>query len=306
MSGLGSLPPAVSLMSVATQQPPSSAVVWSTGTVAATCPPAVQAATTHVAQTAPPHLGPQAGLLLSPALEVIPKKLVDKIRSGHFIDLKELLQDNISVLDQLETLQGSSGQVVGAARHRLRDISSLPTWCYCFLGFVATLTTDPVTRNQLAYARLIIREAQRQGGLAWLDYDKAFRQQLAVDPSMQWNTVNTSLLASTMLGHRSTGQGVFCSLCRGVDHTRAQCALACLEPTTPPVAPQRFLPLQAGRRPRVPPVCYAWNRGACPYDSKCNYRHVCSVCTAPAHKAVDCPQAGLPTPHPLLAHPRHP
>ena len=120
------------------------------------------------------------------------------------------------------------------------------------------------------------------------------------------STVNTSLLASTMLGHRSTGQGVFCSLYRAVDHTRAQCALACLEPTTPPVAPQRFLPLQAGRRPRVPPVCYAWNRGACPYDSKCNYRHVCSVCTAPAHKAVDCPQAGLPTPHPLLAHPRHP
>ena len=34
----------------------------------------------------------QAGLLLSPASEVIPKKLVDKIRSSRFIEMKELLQ----------------------------------------------------------------------------------------------------------------------------------------------------------------------------------------------------------------------
>ena len=32
------------------------------------------------------------------------------------------------------------------------------TWCYCFLGYVAILTPDPTTRDQLAYAHLIIRE----------------------------------------------------------------------------------------------------------------------------------------------------
>lgn len=173
----------------------------------------------------------QAGLLLSPSSEVIPKKLVDKIRAGKFVDMKELLQDNMSLMAQLEELQGpTSLQVVGAARPRMREITSLPNWCYCFLGYMAAITSDPVTRDQLAYTRLIIQQAQRQGGLGWMDYDKVFRQQIAVDSSIKWNAINAGLLASTMLVSRQSGPGSFCTLCRAVGHTRMQYALACLEP----------------------------------------------------------------------------
>ena len=138
------------------------------------------------------------GLLLSPALEVIPKKLVEKIRTGKFIEMKELLQDNISLAAQLQELQqgSSSLQVIGAARPRLREVASITAWWYCFLAYVATATSDPVTREQLAYMKLIIRQAQSQEGLAFLDYDQAFRQQKVADPSLRWNTLNPSLLAS--------------------------------------------------------------------------------------------------------------
>ena len=40
----------------------------------------------------------------------------------------------------------------------------------------------------LAYAHLKVREAQRHGGSGWLDYDRVFRQQEALDPSLRWNT----------------------------------------------------------------------------------------------------------------------
>ena len=176
-----------------------------------------QQTTTHTGETA------DAGLLLSPASEVIPNKPVEKIRSGKFIEMKELLQHNINLVTQLEELQGpASGQLIGSARPRLREVSSLATWCFCFLGYVATLTNDDSTRDQLAYARLIIRQAQAQGGLSFLDYDRAFRQQIAAAPSIRWNTINSSLLASTSLGHRSTSNHTFCTLCRAVDHTRTQ------------------------------------------------------------------------------------
>ena len=49
----------------------------------------------------PPTTTPNAlsaGLLLSPASEVIPKKLVDKIWAYQFIEMRELLSDNISLL----------------------------------------------------------------------------------------------------------------------------------------------------------------------------------------------------------------
>ena len=80
---------------------------------------------------------------------------------------------------------------------RLLEVTSLPTWCYCFLGFVATMTAHPITSDLLENAR-IIKEAQRQSGIAWLDYDKAIQ----ADPSTPWNTINPSLLASTMLGQQ--------------------------------------------------------------------------------------------------------
>ena len=109
---------------------------------------------------------------------------------------------------------------------------------------MAVLTPDPATRDQLAYARLIIREALRHGGQGWLDYDRAFRQQVAADPSMRWNTLLPGLQAATILG-RGGGQGLaFCTLCRGSDHTRSQCALLYLQPpaSRPPLPPLLQLP----------------------------------------------------------------
>ena len=61
------------------------------------------------------------------------------------------------------------------------------------MGYLAIRTPDPATWSQLAYARLLIKEAQCHGGLGWLDYDRAFRQQAATAPSPAWNTLNPVL-----------------------------------------------------------------------------------------------------------------
>ena len=72
-------------------------------------------------------------MILSPAAEPFPQKLVDKARAGHFVEMKELLADNMALISQLKAVQG------------------LPP--------IAWLT----------YARLLIREARQHGGLGWLD-----------------------------------------------------------------------------------------------------------------------------------------
>ena len=166
-------------------------------------------------------------------------------------------------------------------------MSSLPTWCYCFLGYLAIRTTDPATRDQLAYARLLIREQQRHGGQGWIDYDRAFRQQAASDPSSRWNNLLPGLQAATILGQRS-GQGAFCTLCRECDHTRAQCALAYLHPLVSN-GPAASRDPGVRRRSAVPNVCISWNQGACTYPGRCSYRHVCVTCQQD-HQAKDCAQ----------------
>ena len=228
-----------------------------------------------------------AGLILSPAAEPFPRRLVDKAKSGQFLEMRELLADNISLLNQLEAIQGFPPlQMLGAARSRLREVTSLSSWCYCFLGYMAILTSDPTTRDQLAYARLIIREALRHGGAGWMDYDRAFRQQAAADPSLRWNTLLPGLQASTMLGIGSGQGAVFCPLCREVDHTRSQCALQCLHPSSTAWPPT---PLGATTRRKTVNVCISWNKGLCIFPGNCAYRHVCATCYLP-HKAKDCPQ----------------
>ena len=226
-----------------------------------------------------------AGLVLSPAAEPFPHRLVEKVRSRQFVEMRELLSDNISLIHQLEAIQGYTPcHTLGPARPRLREVSSLPTWCYCFLGYIAMLTTDPATRDQLAYARLIIREALRHGGPGWLDYDRAFRQQAATDPSLRWNTLLPGLLASTVIG-QGTGQAIsFCTLCREVDHTRAQCALTYLQP--PPRGATTSV--NSANRRKLPNICMSWNKGACIFPGNCSYRHVCSTCQL-QHRARDCP-----------------
>ena len=224
------------------------------------------------------------GLILSPTSAPFPQKLVDKIKSGQFIEMRELLAANISLIQQLEALQGSMPiPMAGPTRPRLREISSLATWLHCFLAYTAILTTDPSTRDKLAYARLIIHEALRHGNLGWLDYDRSFRQQTAVDPSVAWNTMLPALQATTILGN-ATQPGrsatVQCNVCQGVDHPPRECGLSFLY-SFPLRTPQQNSSKQK--------ICTSWNKGVCIFPNTCTYSHVCATCPgARPYKACEC------------------
>ena len=78
-------------------------------------PPAVRHPPPTIPQLSHPTL--TSGLVLSPASELFPRKLVDKVNSGQFVDMRELLADNISLLHQLEAIQGYPAlHTFGAAR----------------------------------------------------------------------------------------------------------------------------------------------------------------------------------------------
>ena len=85
------------------------------------------------------------------------------------------------------------------------------------MAYVAIHSTDPLTRDILAYGCLLIRESQRHGGNGWLDYDRVFRQQVAIDALLRWNTLHPGIQASTLVTN-APGPGAFCTLCRENDH----------------------------------------------------------------------------------------
>lgn len=250
----------------------------------------------------PPPPGPQPagnslGLTLAPALGLIPQKLVEKVRSGAYVEMREFLRDNILLLEQLETLQGTMPQLAsmpGAARPRLREVTTPLAWVYCFLSYMGTSTSDPTTRSQAAYASLLLREAQQHGGRGWLEYDKAFRRQAADIPSLPWDMIHQGIQASTMLN-----QGLYCTSCQQTDHLAHQCAMSFFQPPSslgPPLATysrssrERPRPGQSSgyRQEFALNICISWNKGQCRYPNSCAYRHICASCQA-KHRAKDCP-----------------
>ena len=74
-----------------------------------------------------------------------------------------------------------------------------------------------------------IRQAAHTGspvprGLGLAGYDQVFRQQTALDLTCQWNELNISLFAATVICSRLT-PGTSCSLCQEADHHAQDCAL---------------------------------------------------------------------------------
>ena len=80
--------------------------------------------------------------------------------------MQEFLADNMLLLEWLESVPGLSllPALSSGHRPRLREVSDPVSWVSCFLAYVAILMSDPVVWAQLAYARLILGEAQCHGG----------------------------------------------------------------------------------------------------------------------------------------------
>ena len=235
-----------------------------------------------VSVAAPPDYLARPGLILSPASDPFPQPLVQRVQSGQFVEMRDLLADNIALLSQLSSLHGAGTvPITTVQRTSLREVPSLISWIYCFTAYVAIRTPDQLTRQMLAYARLIIREALRHGGAGWAEYDRVFRRQVSINALLPWNTLEPSLQAATILGQRSS-EGTFCSLCQECDHLSHQCALAPLQQQLQPAAhrpPRRVETLQR--------ICVAWNKGTC-FRHQCSFRHTCATCQK-GHKARDCP-----------------
>ena len=244
--------------------------------------------------------GGSLAVILSSSSQPIPARLVRRITAGEFVEMRELLCDNVALHDQLESIHGSLQTMAtpGALRARMREVPSLSSWVYCFAAYIALRSTEPFVSDMLAYMRLVVRESLRHGGGGWQEYDRNFRRLAAIDPNLRWNSLLPDLQASTILG-QCGGGGVFCSLCRGVDHSSAQCALTYMQqPLMGPTnqdASNRPQDVRSRPQRQLARICSSWNRGNCAYPGTCTFRHVCVTCRLP-HRVKDCPDTPADSP----------
>ena len=224
--------------------------------------------------------------VLSEALPVVPARLVKRILKSEFVEMNELLKDNMEV-ERRRGLEGTS-QSQYFQRGNRREVPDLLSWIQCFSLYAAVVASryPEKTKELWAYQATIIAEAQRCGGRGFVSYDSTFRQQMLSFESTDFSRINQSLYSTTFLSMR--GKGQCCSMCNLPDHGREDCALNPSR-TVPVVhmkesaAPTKVDPRGGSGEPRRKRprrgACFAWNDGSCKSSSEsCKFEHVCSYC----------------------------
>ena len=132
---------------------------------------------------------------ISPGYVPVPYKLVAKITGGQFIDLADLLLDNIQA-QEIEPQAFLEGKLaVAGSKKRIVEIENIVTLIEAFTIFSMILRNAfPARCRDLNQCKLlIIQTAKRFPGKSWLNYDIAFRKDMTATGSTDWSRMNTDL-----------------------------------------------------------------------------------------------------------------
>ena len=250
-------------------------------------------------QTKPPHK-------VANSIVPVPGKLVSRIQALEYVDMRELLPDNLALAERLAALPQGLAPPKPPGEREITGDKALMTWVSSFATYVAIIAEAHPARvgDMLAYMRLIVREASKFGGNGWLTYDAVFRRNQE-GLSTPWNYIDASL-HQVFIANQQGKVVVPCKHCYEVDHLSADCAVAAVLPKSrdstadtqsTAVAQERIS--SKGKRPapytRQRPICSSWNSGYCKFPGKCSYAHVCTNCYG-SHPATACKERPFTSP----------
>ena len=132
--------------------------------------------------------------MLGEGIPPVPAKVVARIWKGEYIDMADLLQDNLEADRRRATAQR------GQAKATWREVPDLLSWAQCFSVYVGVVVKHPHRVKQLlVYQATILREARRCGGNGWRAYYVMFRKLAVTDDTIDWLRLNPSLYATTFM-----------------------------------------------------------------------------------------------------------
>ena len=251
---------------------------------------------------------------IASSIAPIPTKLVKKIQALEFIEMRELLPDNIALSERLAALPSALAQSKQPNEREIGGDRALATWVSSFSTYIAIVAeAHPArVRDMLAYLRLVVREASKFGGTGWLTYDAVFRRNHE-DPGESWNYLDAALHQVYIASQRDKVVAP-CKHCHECDHQASECTVASLlpKPAVPSTEPSSQVADRSstkGKRPapyaKQRPVCLSWNAGGCRFPGRCSYAHVCSSCYG-SHPASACKDRPTLTSGPAPGAPRQP
>ena len=112
----------------------------------------------------------ETAFILSDALPVVPAKLVKRILRAEYIDMAELLKDNMEAERRRMLSDGGFPQSHFSGRPTRREVPDLLNWLQCFSLYAAVVTSKFLEkRNEhWAYQATLIGEERRCSSQGWM------------------------------------------------------------------------------------------------------------------------------------------
>ena len=249
------------------------------------------------------------GFSLGHGFPLIPGKIVSRIQKWEFINMSELLPDNLELARRSVEHRATASCVnlkPPKKRELLEDWKGLVSWSVCFNTFAAIVAKKHPEKFQelLAYHSTILVEALRFGCKGWMSYDRMFREHVEKEPSSNWSLLHSMFYSLSFLSQRV--EASTCPKCMGSDHSKFECALSALDPQQEPTrsrpmensrqsgpAKKRFrrdVTPQSGAPSSSAPktICFSFNEGQCfRHPKPCDREHKCIRCGGD-HRMIDC------------------
>ena len=185
------------------------------------------------------------------------------------MELADLLTVNLRAVEHEPQAFLEGKLLVSNAKCRQVEIQDILTWTEAFTIFHLVLCATFLLRwsDLTKYKLLIIQTARQHPGLAWLEYDLAFRRDAAASGLNEWSKMNLNLYNFHL--HSSTSSSMLPQPC-----------------SLPGFSQSPSGGLGSHRRT---PFCHSWNEGKCQWPfGRCRFRHNCSNCEG-EHTKADCP-----------------
>ena len=203
--------------------------------------------------------------VVGPGYSPIPYKVVSQIVAGKYVNLEDLLPENISIQEPEPQLHFDGRLILSnAPKKNKKQITEIVSWVEAFTIYSLIIGKFFPNRLEdlLKYKLLILRTYRQFSGSAWLNYDREFREVAAAEKCTCWSSMNVQLYNFHTAGAQVRPRAVATT---SGDKREAQGS-----------ATSKIL-------------CHSWNAGACIAPSMaCRFRHACSSCEG-EHRKISCP-----------------
>ncbi len=157
----------------------------------------------------------------------IPQKVVKRILELAFVEMGDLMPE---VWMREEEEASVSRNVLILPKKRVGPVTDIGQWVQRFASFVSVLSTryPKAVPELMAYMATIVKCSKDYHGVAWAQYDRGFRKQMATLRDLRWSRINPTLFSLCFSG--KVRRNTMCNWCLAQSYDTDSC------PENPPQA----------------------------------------------------------------------